>query len=142
MQSPPTPFMCGMATHRVADAATAASIALPPARRIAAPASAALWCPATTMPASLIRIGRWAIMALADEAGRVHEGADPVGGGVEGGVLEAVEAARARQVDRHDLPDPPRPRGHDDDFIGQEDGLHDAVRDEQDGLTGLEPDAL
>ena len=38
--------------------------------------------------------------------------------------------ARTRQIDIHNLADAARPRRHDHDAVGQEDGLVDAVRDE------------
>ena len=50
--------------------------------------------------------------------------------------------ARPREVDLHDSGDAPRPRGHDDDAIGEGDGLGDAVGDEDDGARPLEPEAL
>src|SRR5437764_12570160 len=45
---PSRPVMTVSATHEASDAATAASAALPPARRISTPASAVCGCPAAT----------------------------------------------------------------------------------------------
>src|SRR5260370_21353880 len=48
--SPPIPFMCGYATAMVEAAATIASMALPPSRRMASADCAASECGATAMP--------------------------------------------------------------------------------------------
>src|SRR5512140_2155674 len=44
------------------------------------------------------------------------------------------ERARARQVDRQGVDDPPRRPRHDDDAVGEKHGLRNAVSDEQHGL--------
>ena len=49
--TPPRPLVVGSTTPIANAAATAASTALPPSRRILAPASAASGCSAVTMPA-------------------------------------------------------------------------------------------
>jgi hypothetical protein len=52
-----------------------------------------------------------------------------------------VEVAGPRQLDAHHVHDPSRPRGHDDDAVGEEHRLRDRVGDEDDGLARLAPDA-
>src|SRR5690606_20434475 len=50
MAPPPRPELCGSTRPSIACTATAASIALPPRRSTAVPASTASGCAATTMP--------------------------------------------------------------------------------------------
>src|SRR5262252_5503344 len=50
--------------------------------------------------------------------------------------------ARPRQVDRHDVADAPGPRRHDDDDVGEQHRLADAVRHEEDGAAALAPEGL
>src|SRR5580692_5207804 len=58
MPMPARPDMYGSTTFNAAAVAAAASNALPPARRIAAPACAACGCPAATMPRNEDTLGR------------------------------------------------------------------------------------
>ena len=61
-QSPPMPVMCGSTTQSVAQAATAASAALPPARNMSIAASVASGWEVAAMPSQAItgeRPGNW-----------------------------------------------------------------------------------
>src|SRR5262245_64992325 len=61
-QSPPMPVMCGSTTLSTATAVTAASAALPPARRHAIAASLASGCDVAAIPSQAMtgeRPGRW-----------------------------------------------------------------------------------
>src|SRR6185436_5640258 len=50
------------------------------------------------------------------------------------------ERAGPLDLDLHVGQDPAGPRAHDDDAVGQIEGLVDLVRDEEDGLACLAPD--
>ena len=56
--------------------------------------------------------------------------------------LARVEPARARQIDVDDLLDPPGPRRHHHDAVGEQHRLVDAVGDEQHGLARAQPERL
>ena len=49
-QSPPIPVICGSTTHSTATAVTAASTALPPARRVSTAARLASGCEVAVIP--------------------------------------------------------------------------------------------
>src|SRR5262250_379422 len=51
-----------------------------------------------------------------------------------------LDGPRPGQVDLDDARQPPRPRRHDHDLVGQQDRLGDRVRDEEDGLAAHLPD--
>src|SRR5947209_15936179 len=61
-QSPPIPVMCGSTTQRTATAATAASAAVPPARKVSIATRVASGCEVAAMPSQAMtgeRPGRW-----------------------------------------------------------------------------------
>jgi len=57
-------------------------------------------------------------------------------------VVQAGPGARSRQRYIEGLDDASGSRGHDDDPVGKEDGVSDAVRDEEDRIAALEPQRL
>ena len=57
-------------------------------------------------------------------------------------IFIGLDGPRPGQLVYEDLRDPAGPRRHDDDPVGQEDGLLDAVGDEDDGLGAVDPDPL
>src|ERR1051325_2201067 len=68
--------------------------------------------------------------------------AHPARIGRELGRLADRERAWPRKIDVHDLDDPAGPRCHYAYSIGEQDGLGDAVRHEDDRLDGAHPDVL
>src|SRR5262245_17016948 len=60
----------------------------------------------------------------------------------ESGAFARIDAAWARQIDSDDFPHAARPRGHDNDAVGEKDRLLDAVGDKDHSLTGGLPDIL
>src|SRR5262249_486972 len=56
-------------------------------------------------------------------------------------IAAGADVPRMGNVDLHDALDARRARAHDDDAIGQLDGLFDVVRDEHDGFALRLPDA-
>src|SRR5580704_3820934 len=76
-----------------------------------------------------VRIG-----LIPDDPHVVEQAVDPPDRVNKGRAVARVEPARARQVDFYHLAHAAGPRRHDDDAIGQEHCLLDAVGDEDDGL--------
>src|SRR5262245_23168981 len=68
------PVMCGSITHSTATAVTAASTALPPARRTSIAANVASGCEVAAMPSAAItgeRPGNWKSRVMERSAGRI-----------------------------------------------------------------------
>src|SRR5690606_22952060 len=87
---PPIPELCGSTTVRASIVAIAASVALPPCRRIAAPASAARGSAALTRPAAFAVCATGAAVAAPD--------AESEAGATKAGVAQAARASGAREL--------------------------------------------
>src|SRR4051794_2308705 len=124
---PPIPVMAGLTTASANPVATAASIALPPARRISAPTSAESGCLAETIPVSptasvfsIVQVER--LMAPPPSPANVpsrHDAADGTGRRNAGrrrgagGLARPADAGRGRRVLRRRGPGPRQLGAHD-----------------------------